>query len=96
FDVAGLGRRRAVWVALQVAYLGAARAHGGAPPGLPCLRAAQTQPGRTAAHARRLFAEGDVPDAVVRFLGDLAREPGADVTRLRVLRDRRLVSYWDA
>ncbi|MEN0066459.1 MAG: hypothetical protein AAGA48_30260 [Myxococcota bacterium] len=96
FDVGHLGRRRAVWVALQTAYYGAARQLPGSlpPPRLPCLRAIQALPGRTAVHARRLFAEGDVPKELDAFLK--AQEGVDDRGALDDLRGRAVAPFADA
>ena len=96
FDVGTLGRRRATWVALQVVFLGEARNFGPQAPRLPCLRAAQALPGRQATHARRLFGDADVPDAVERFLEQLAAEPDASLARLGLLRDEAIRTVADA
>lgn len=95
-DVRTLGRRRATWVGLQVAWIGAARAKGTVEPRLPYLRAVQVQPGRRAHHARRLFVDGDVPDAVEAFLSRLVAEPEADFARLSTMRDEAVAPWADA
>lgn len=91
-DVAAIGRRRATWVALQVAFVGAARALPGASvaPRLPCLRVAQARPGREPGHARRLFARGDVPEAVERFLDGIG---SLDLAALEHRRDEAAAAF---
>lgn len=88
-DGAALGRHRATWVGMQVAYIGAARTIPGVriTPGIPCLRAVQALPGRRPEHARRLFATGDVPDVVETFLARVERDAELSLRNLTTWRD---------